>query len=312
LEPPSKRTDSLFRQEALEKLLQEEDIREPLRVSPPWTWTLFWVMVVAMAAAMVIALVGHVEVQHPGKGILRPVSGVRLLQAEVAGVLTQVYFQSGDHLQAGQPVARIQAAQVQSALLETDRQLELLRSSGQRFAEAENQLTLNQLDAIRIRIANQVEQVKSYQNSVDIQGAKVVANRKLLDEGYISVQTLDEAKDGLNAAVRQRDAASQQLTQLRQELAGLELTRQRQTYQHAETIHGAQAKRDALDSSLRQTEIRAPIAGFLEAMVAKPGDLLQVGQPVAKLVPEDSPMQVVAFLAEKDRATVNVGDLTQL
>jgi membrane fusion protein len=77
-------------------------------------------------------------------------------------------------------------------------------------------------------------------------------------------------------------------------------------------MKGALAKREALGLTQAQTELQAPISGYLEAMVARPGDLLQAGQPVAKLIPDASPMVGVAFLEEKDRASVKVGDSTQL
>jgi len=102
------------------------------------------------------------------------------------------------------------------------------------------------------------------------------------------------------------------MVQLRQDRSSLESQRQHNQWQRLQDLSGSQSKRDALDSTLRQTHVLAPVAGFLEALVARPGDLLQPGQTIAKLIPEDSPLQVVAFLPEKDRAFVKPGDQVQL
>jgi HlyD family secretion protein len=112
----------------------------------------------------------------------------------------------------------------------------------------------------------------------------------------------------MNNARRQRDAARQQLVSLQQELAALESQREQQRWQQTQEMQGAQTKREALESTLRQTEVLAPVDGFLEALVAKPGDLLQPGQPIAKLIPAGSPLLVVSFVAEKDRAYLKEGD----
>jgi len=303
-QPPS----FLFRQEALEHLLKDEDIREPLRVSPPWTWLLFFALGSVLLVALLAAIVGKVEVQDTGKGILHPVAGVRLIQAQVGGVLAETYAHSGDTLREGQPIARIDSAQVQGAILETDRQLQLLRSQGQTFTEREDKLLQEQLRAVQTKLVHQDTQVKSFESSVKIQEKRVEATRRLLVEKLVAPINLDEAQDQLNAALRTLDSAKQQMVQLRQEFSTLESQRQRNQWQRLQDLNGSQSKRDALDSSLRQTNVLAPVAGFLEALVARPGDLLQPGQTIAKIISEDSPLQVVAFLPEKDRAFVKSGD----
>lgn len=298
----------IFRQEALEHLLKDEDIREPLRVSPPWTWSLFFVLGGMLLAALLGAIIGKVEVQDTGKGILRPVAGVRLLRAQVGGVLAETYARSGDTLKENQPIARIDSAQVQGAILETERQLHLLHTQGQTYTEREEKLLQEQLRSVRMKIVHQETLVKSFESSAKIQEKKVEATRKLLAESLVASINLDEALDQHNAAGRSLDGAKQQMVQLRQELSNLESQRQRNQWQRIQDLSGSQSKRDALDSSLRQTSVLAPVAGFLEAFVARPGDLLQPGQTIAKIIPEESRLQVVAFLPEKDRGFVKTGD----
>ncbi len=288
--------------------MKNEDIREPLRVSPPWTWSLFFALGSVLLVALLAAILGKVEVQDTGKGILHPLAGVRLIQAQVGGVLAETYAHSGDTLREGQPIARIDSAQVQGAILETDRQLQLLRSQGETFTEREDKLLQEQLRAVQTKLVHQDTQVKSFESSVKIQEKRVEATRRLLVEKLVAPINLDEAQDQLNAALRTLDSAKQQMVQLRQEFSTLESQRQRNQWQRLQDLNGSQSKRDALDSSLRQTNVLAPVAGFLEALVARPGDLLQPGQTIAKIISEDSPLQVVAFLPEKDRAFVKSGD----
>ena len=312
MKPDSPSSDSLFRKAALEHMLQEEDIREPLRVSPPWTWSLVWVLGILTLMALAGAVFGKVEILSTGRGTLRPVAGVRLLQAQVGGTVGVVYARSGDFIRRGQPIATINDAQIQSSIFETDRQLSLLQSEGQGFRAREDALTQDQIRSVREKIAAQKGLVASYQSSVAFQQKNVRNIEQLIAEKLEARFKRDEAVDQLNNAIRQEDMAKQQLVQLQQELASLESSRQRQIWQHSQELNGVQSKREALESNLRQTEILAPVDGFLDAMVARHGDVVQAGQTVAKLIPEGSPLQAVVFLPEKDRPDVRLGATVDL
>ncbi|MFN7957261.1 MAG: HlyD family efflux transporter periplasmic adaptor subunit [Holophagaceae bacterium] len=309
MEPDSQMNSSLFRQEALEHLQQGEEATESLRVSPPWTWFLFFALGGVLLTTLIMTIIGKVEVQDAGRGIIRPIAGKRMLQAEIGGVLAETYARSGDSIKNGQIIARIDSAQIQGAILETDRQLNLQRSQGQSYAHRAEQLIQEQLDTVRIKIARQNTLVRSFEESVVFQRKKVDATRRLLSEKLVASINLDDAQDQLNVAMRTLDAAKQQLMELYQETSNLESRRQQNRWQRAQDLSGSQSKRDALDSSLRQSNVYAPVEGVLEALVAHPGDLIQPGQTIAKIIPEDSPLHVVAFLPEKDRAFVKSGDL---
>jgi multidrug efflux pump subunit AcrA (membrane-fusion protein) len=53
--------------------------------------------------------------------------------------------------------------------------------------------------------------------------------------------------------------------------------------------------------------VRAPRAGVIEALLVRAGDVVSPGKALGKLVPLAPPMEVVCFLAEKDRAFVRAG-----
>ena len=304
--------DGLFRKQALEHFLREQEQREPLKVSPPWTWSLFWVLCALCASALLFAILGKVEVQNRGRGILRPVAGVRMLQAQVGGVLAETFARSGDQLRAGQPIARLDAAQMQGLKLETERTLALLQGAGGGYRAKEQSLLLEQMASVRSKITSQEAQVASYQASVQFQEKYYESQRKLMEGGLLSPLDLGKEENQLNSVKRQWDAARQQLTQLRQELAALETQRQQHLWQQTQEVQGAQTKREALESTLNQTQVCAPVDGFLEALVAKPGDLVQPGQTIAKLIPAGSPLQILAFVAEKDRAYLKPGQEVSL
>ena len=305
-------TASPFRAAALEQLQREQDPQELLRVSPPWTWSLVWALGLLAAAALVGAFLVRVEVRSLGRGALRPGAGVRLLLAQVGGTMGAVRAHNGDRLKAGQTIARIEAAQVQVPMVEADRQLALLRGAGRGFSAREERLTQEQLETVRAELAAQESLLASFDDSVAFENRNIANIRKLIEAGLEARFKQDEAQDQLASVLRQREAAMEQVARLRQELAALGSARERQLWQQVQELNGVQSRRAALESSRRQTEIQAPLDGFLEAFVARPGDVVQPGQALAKVVPAGSGLQAVAFLAEQDRAEVNTGAVLAL
>ena len=268
METGPEKIQSLFRKEALDHLLREEDLREPLRVSPPWTWSLIWAMGLFIFAVLVGSFLGKVEVRAAGRGILQPLAGVR--------------------------------------------QLALLRSEGRGFNAREEVPIQDQIKFMRGKITSQQILIASYQRSMEFQEKSISNIQRLIEEKLEPRFKLEEACDQMNSVRRQHGTAKQRLNQLQLELAALESTRQRKSRQHSQELNGAQGIPDAPESSLRQSKFIAPPDRSLEALVAQPGDVIQLGQSVAKVIPECSPLQVVAFLAEKDRHEVNPSTIVNL
>lgn len=302
----------LFRPEALEHHLRAQDPKEPLRVSPPWTWRLLAGVGALAVGALLLAFLWPVEVSGRSKGILRPVAGVRVIQAPVAGTLGPAFVRSGDPIQAGSPLARIEAPTLQGGVLEADRRLALLQQAGAAHEAGLEAGHLAQAKSLAQRRAAQERQMESHRRSVEVQSRRVEAQRRLLEAGLVSKAQVEEAQDALESGRRQEEGSRQALEQLRQEEATLRLSLDRGRWERQQTLGDARAKREALGASLDQAWLRSPIDGWVEAFVARPGDLLAPGQPVAKLVPRDSPLRAVAFVPEKDRPFLQEGTPVEL
>ncbi len=302
---------TLFRQEALQHHLRAEEGRGLARVSPPWSWALLWTVVAFVGAALVFSVTGQVEVNGRGRGILRPGS-VRSLVAQVGGTVTEVHVRSGQEVKAGASMLRIDSASVQSQLLEAQRQVQRLNSDFKEFAVRQDRTFEEQVAQFQRRVAMLQDQLKSQEQSLGVYERKVKANRALAQEGIVSAIAVDEAMEALAQAQRQLGGARQALVQAKQELASLHGRRQDELWQREQASQAAQAKVDAIGVNVDQGVLQAQEDGVVEAILVKPGDVVQPGQVVGRLVPKGDPLQVVAFLPEKDRAFVKPGDTAHL
>jgi multidrug resistance efflux pump len=302
----------LFREEALRNRLAFEEGRGVVRVSPPWTWALLWAVVAALAAALTASFVGSVDVTGRGRGILRPVSGVRVLTAQMTGTVVEIGARSGEQVKQGATLLRIESASTKAQLLEADRELDALKTRFAAISAEEDQHYFEQVENLKARAKRIEEQIASLRSSTQFFDRRVQADVGLLKKGLVSEMAVGESRDALAQAQRQLSAAEQTLDQTRQELASLQGRRQDELWSRQQQLAAAQNKRDALAVMMQQSVIEAPDAGTVEAVVVREGEVVQAGQMIGKLVPGESTLHVVSFLAERDRAFVKPGDEAQL
>lgn len=303
---------NLFREEALKHYLQAEEGRGLVKVSPPWTWALLWVLLAALGAALVASFLGHVEVNGRGRGIVRPATGVRMLVSQSGGVVGPIEVRSGQTVKAGTVLLHIEAPNIQSQLLEAERQTEAIKSDYHALSGRQEAAYVEQSERLKGRIAQFQGQLASHRQSIQIYERRLKAKQVLQKEGLVSAIETDEAREALEQTKRQLSATQQSLDQTKQERAALESRRQDDLWQRKQVVQNAESKRDGLAFVQGQTVLQAPEDGVVEALLVKPGEVVQAGQVVGKLIPQGAALQVVSFLAEKDRAFVKAGDEVHL
>lgn len=302
----------LFREEALQHFLKAEEGRGLVRVSPPWTWALLLVLLSGLATAFLASIFGKVEVNGRGRGILRPTAGVRMVIAKVDGTVGQLEARSGQQVRAGAVLVQIEAPPVQAQLLEAEHQVDRVRKHFTITAALQDRAYAQQAQRLGARIRKLKEQILSQRHSLARLDRNLQRNLTLGQEGIVSPIQVDEAREAVAQAHRQLSLAEQALEQASQEQAGLENGRQESLWQRRQTIENAETKVEALAFMLGQTLLKAPEDGLVEAMLVKPGQVVQAGQAICKLIPQGAPLHVVSFLEEKDRAFVKAGDEVQL
>jgi membrane fusion protein len=304
--------DSFYRKTAIDHYLATEENGQVIRISPPWTWAVVAVVAAVIGAALLLSIFGRIEITAHGRGILRPRGGVRVLIAEAGGVVSHVDARSGASVRRGGPVLRLQSAELQAALLEAERELELVTSDSQVYTQRQARMFDEQERSLRTRLAILEQESGSYEQSVKTYERKLDRSRELEQSGLLSPTIVEDVRETLSQARRQLSTNSRSLAQTRQELASTQSQRQEELWQRQRARQYSISKRDALAFSLQRMQIRAPVDGVVEAVLVKTGDVVQAGQIVGKLVPQETGFQVVSFLPEKDRASVHVNDVVKL
>ncbi len=278
------------------------------QVSPRWGWILSGVTTAIFALGLLTSILVRVQAHGLAPGILKPGEGVRVLNAQAAGVIGETFARSGDLLKPGAPIVDIQPPELQTSLQATEGQLRLLGETSKQFEDISQRLAGDQLAAVQSRIHFLNAQVESSIRSVALQEQRLETNKSLMRQGLLSKAAVDDSQDLLDQARRQLESTRQALAQSHQDLASFRAAEEKQSLERRQGLEEARIRLESLKLTQSKTVVRSPVEGYLEGMVLKPGESVQAGRPVARIVPVHDPLRVVVFIPEKDRPFLSPGD----
>jgi HlyD family secretion protein len=211
----------------------------------------------------------------------------REIRAEFPGQMMAVLVKEGDHVRAGQPLARLDDREARAELAQARSQL---YEAEQGLAKTHSAEPLRQVRA-------EIAQAKAER---DLAASILHRDEILVNQRAISQSEFDEASaasekasEHLAALERQRDTLSRELDPLAQKEAEARLEQARVGLQNAET-------------RLKQAQVPAPIDGTLLVKPPRPGTLINLGDLLGE-VADIEHLQVRALIDQPDFSSIQVG-----
>lgn len=314
---------SLFRQEVVEAR-RGEWLGSVIVAAPLSRWVLTF-LAVALAAAILLFLVfGHYTRRETVAGQLVPSAGLLNIVAPSAGTLSKLHVHDGQRVKAGDVLLELSSDQDSAALGNTPalvgQQLEAQRSRLQADLADQQQLTQQQADALRGKIALLQAQSDQIAGQLAIEQKQVDSNRNLLArieplgaKGYVSEVQIQQqraavldAQSQYKALQRQQLDAHQQLDAARQQLAQLPLDAVAKRNDTERQLAGV-AQSIAQNELQRATVLRAPRDGIVSAVLPKPGQMVSAGQPLLAILPAGSTLQAQLLVPSRAVGFIDPG-----
>jgi RND family efflux transporter MFP subunit len=205
------------------------------------------------------------------------------LATRVAGRLASIDVDLASPVKQGQPLAQIET---------TDYQLGVARAEAL-VAQMKAQLGLAPSADVSALEADATTGVRHARASFEEEQANVKRLSALVSSGLAPEAELDTARASLaraeDALESARDEVGLRRAQLRERQSELEIARER----------------------LRDSTIRSPLDGFVQARMADPGEYLAAGAPVVEVVDID-PLRLRLSLPERDASQVRTGQVVKL
>ncbi|ACD59762.1 HlyD family secretion protein [Xanthomonas oryzae] len=315
---------TLFRQEVLQarrnSWLGGISLAQPVRA-----WVLASAAGIVAASVVVFLCMGTYAHRSTVTGQLVPIKGLATVMAPATGVVSRLDVSEGQPVKAGQmlavvavPRATLDSGDTQAALQHQ------LRKRGEGLKSSE-QAQLQQLDAqeqgLRAQLANlrqelmQVDaEIATRRNQIALANEVLQRWRQLQDDKYVSVLQIKQQESTALEYTSQMQALQRQATEMRRSAAQIE--------QQLRVLPGqrggvqADYRRDAaaVEQEQVQTQVNgalvvtAPVAGVVATQMAKPGQAIQLGQPLLSVVPGDGrleaellvPSRAIGFIAPGD------------
>ncbi|HYV99550.1 MAG TPA: HlyD family secretion protein [Gemmatimonadaceae bacterium] len=225
--------------------------------------------------------------------------------AKVGGYVKGVSVSENDHVTAGQPLVRIDAAEYQQRLDQASAEERAAAATAgttgtQGQAEALVASARGERASLDAQIAAAEVQVRA--RKADLARAEELAQRQIISRAQLdAARTADEAAAANVEALRRQAAAAD--AAIANAEAGVRLARAK--------LDAARASRDNAALSLTHTSVTAPEGGFVSRKQVEVGQLVQAGQPLMAIV-ADSGVWVTANFKETQLADVRVGQPVEI
>ncbi|KVL05196.1 anibiotic ABC transporter [Burkholderia ubonensis] len=315
-------TNSLFRQEALDatkhKLMGTVGL-----YSPPYRWLTIGIVTLLTLAIVVFFVFGTYTKREHVVGQLLPTKGLMTVAPPLAGTVIDTYVREGQMVSAGAELMAV-SSEVATHLGGTremvDQQLKIQRLRFQADLADQAQLSDEAQRGLRERavaLNDQLAQIalqrKQRTRQVELAQQQLAKLQSMLEQGYVSNSQVEQqegavldAQTRLQDLARQRLDAQQQLDQIRQQLRELPLNTRNQQ-------NNIERKLAEVDQSIAENEarraviLRAPQAGVVAALLAKPGQIVNAGQTMAALLPKGAPLEAQLMVPSRAIGFVRLG-----
>lgn len=324
-------SSSLFRKEAVEH--QKEKLLGDVLLFQPLSFKILTGTIAGIALLIVIFLfAGTYARKETVQGFLVPDKGIAKIYSPQVGTISQVHVQEGQAVVAGQKLFTV----VTERSLEGGNNVDtlLLKELDQTMVDLQNRIQaqegVNQSDLIRLQnqITSLESQLKQTAESLKLQTERVkmsetrVGKLKTLSKsGYLSEMDYQKVyEDHLTQQQQQQELirtqtnANTDLMKLKAELA------QFPTHAKTRVLDLEKALSDMRQRHLevqgrKGAEVRAPIDGVVDALMAKPGlfqGQVQQTQPLLAVIPNQSMIQAHMLVPTRAMGFIKAGQTVRI
>ncbi|QIK80356.1 HlyD family efflux transporter periplasmic adaptor subunit [Lysobacter sp. HDW10] len=317
-------TSALFRQEALDAKkggwLGRISLAQPMPL-----WVMTSIAVIGAVSILLFLFVGSYSRRSTVIGQLVPTRGVSIILAPATGVLSQMDTMEGRHVDKGQalavvtmPRATVEDGDTLSAL-HTQLARRTQGLEGNRDAQA--QLLTTQASSFSAQLATARTELKQLEGEISTRKEQVrIAKetlgrfRQLRQDNYVSELQMKQQEAAYLQSVGEMQILERQATSARRGVLQLQQSLQELPAQRMASDAGFQRDlatlaQESLEVSARGAlAINAPIKGTISNILAKPGQAVQLGQPLLSVLPADAQLEAELLVPSRAVGFIEPGD----
>ncbi|NES94191.1 MAG: efflux RND transporter periplasmic adaptor subunit [Desertifilum sp. SIO1I2] len=208
------------------------------------------------------------------------------LRPETEGRISEILVQAGDFVEQGQVVARLSSDELQAQLMQARANLERTQAL---LAELEAGTRTEEIAQAEATLNARRAQLRDANSALNLAIRRVERNQVLVQEGAIPRDTLDELRDTAERAQARVRETESQIREAEARLQQLESGARPEEIQQARAqVAEAAAQVRANEVTLQNSEILAPVAGFVGDIPVKVGDFVNQGDNLTTVTQNQS------------------------
>lgn len=306
--------NSLFRKEALEAN-KTKSIGSVALYCPPYRWVIISLTGIVTLATILLCIFGSYTKRETMTGALIPEDGVMDIVAITTGTVVDLPIREGDSVQKGAALATVsseiatkygqtresiaeQLTLQNDALKQERKNLDTLSAETRRGYENQQRLLEQQLKKLNDIYASRVQQTR-------LADAQLKKMQMMRDEGYASNKQVEEQEtQRLEAESRVQDVARQQID-LQQQLTRTLQQLREQPINDLNRANDIDRRLSELKQTMMENEsrrsvvLKAPQNAMVASVLIKRGQMVNAGQTLASLLPENATLQARIMVSSR-------------
>lgn len=288
----------IFRQAALDRLSSPEQLDERMQVTPPSAWMALAAVGLLLLSAIAWSIFGRLPTAVHGEGILIRGGRIFKVSAVGSGQLTDLSAMVGEQVQKGQVIGHLLQPQLQDQVQSTRAQIEELRKQYKDQSEFESRDALQEIELIALRHTNLEQMIAAYNEQLIWLKEKISNQRKLVEQGLITKQTLVGTEQSYYTTQQQIDQARSDLKEMANREFQLKNQKQQTLLASQLKINETQRRLGELENQLEvSSKVISLYSGRVLETLAKAGDLITSGNPLLTLELSDTELEAVIYVS---------------
>lgn len=316
-------TSQLIRKEV--SSAQAEKSLGPVQIATPISFQIWAASAAAsILCLLVLLLLGHYTRREHVTGTLVPQEGLLTLRAQASGNVSKLWVHEGSTVHEGDTLLSISDDRGSVALGDTATNIsaQIRNQIASVSADLSNTESLAEQEAEDLRLQRHMlqEQARELDAQIGIQRRETVAQadllvrlRPLLAKGYVSVLVVSERQSAMSSSELQLKSLSRARLELEQQLVNTADSLSKLPLTTALKVSELKSQLSELEERLlsneanRDTALRAPRDGVVSTVLVAPGQAVLAAQPVASIVPSNSPLQAQLLVPTRAIGFVHIG-----
>lgn len=278
---------NVFRQQALARISSPERLDMAAAVVRPSSWLLAAACGLAVLGAILGGIYVDVPLKVKGDGILLNVAGIKEVVTNTSGQVREFNVRIGDHVKAGDVVAKIEQPDIQQEITAADSELAEARSELEKRTELQKRVAASE---DRVRVQQQANLAQSAAFLAQRETALIQRNsdfEDLTNRGFMTKQRLLDARNELAQVQDELGRNRRDIRQLELEDESRKSDRERENLDLVIKVGAAERKLEQLKERLNRLDIvTSPYSGQVAELKLNAGEVVDRNTSLLTIIPD--------------------------